>query len=287
MAKNKIYSYLLAATVVSTFVVFGLIGMSTNANANSTISANDCAADMTCEANGIQVGTLIAGQVPPETANGVASRGAMWSQSYLGTNGPVYAGQYISVGNALAREAYGVYAQGPVSSASKLETTGYLKTGNPVSWKIPPEATNGGVISEGAIASQKYIKSYGPGYFNDYVNIGGELATKPYSLNAKGEVFSKEGVRTDGMVTAKKGIESYGGTGVVSTAGPIRMTDPSWYIASHGWMHALSFMLVGDVNFDGVGQGQLKVQSLQGTGNAYACVDSNGVLFRSMTPCVE
>jgi len=33
-------------------------------------------------------------------------------------------------------------------------------------------------------------------------------------------------------------------------------------------------------------QGNVKIDSLTGTGNAYACLDSNGVLYRSLTSCI-
>lgn len=99
--------------------------------------------------------------------------------------------------------------------------------GDPVAHKIPPETSNG-VIAEGAIASQRYIKSYGPGFFDEYINVGDVLAKVWGSVNAANVVYAVNELQTDGTIQAG---------------------------------------------------------SLAGHGNAFACVDASGKLYRSQHAC--
>ena len=105
----------------------------------------------------------------------------------------------------------------------------------------------------------------------------------------------------------------------LATGGPIRMTNPSWYIHSDGWLGTKGFLLVGSTDNTGMVAGKIRASdqveakeflatngpirmtssswyiwsdgyiganNLKGTGNAYACLSSEGVITRSSAPCI-
>ncbi|MBI4155520.1 hypothetical protein HY498_05555 [Candidatus Woesearchaeota archaeon] len=117
-------------------------------------------------------------------------------------------------------------------------------------------------------------------------------------------------VTSTGSVNAKE---------FLATGGPIRMTNPSWYIHSDGWLGTKGFLLVGSTDNTGMVAGKIRASDkieakeflatngpiimgssgwyiwsngyigadgLKGIGKAYACITSDGVITRSPTPCI-